>query len=110
MDKKQKPVIYRSLVGAPVDPKHLVTQKDIEDFCGRKRSGGSVKSLIQILFENPNHNGGLAQLAQAEAQALSRTLEGQMKLIAILMHIAEQKEKNRVTVEQLFRRLMLPKE
>lgn len=109
MAKKQKPVIYRSLAGKLVEPKHLVTQKDIEDFCGGKRPDGSSKSLIQILFENPDHNGGLARLAQAEEQALSRTSEGQMKLIAILMYIAEQKEKNRVTVEQLFCRLMLPK-
>jgi hypothetical protein len=38
----------------------------------------------------------------------SRTREGQMKLIAILLYIAEQKQKNIDTVEQLFRRLMLP--
>jgi hypothetical protein len=31
-----------------------------------------------------------------------------MKLIALLMYVAEQKQKSRDTVEQLFRRLMLP--
>ncbi len=31
-----------------------------------------------------------------------------MKLIAILLYIAEQKQKNLETVEQLFSRLMLP--
>jgi hypothetical protein len=110
MAKKQKPVIYRSLAGDLVEPKHLITQKDFAYSCGEKRSNGTRKSLIPVLFENPHHDCGLAQLAQAEAQALSRTREGQMKLIAILMYIAEQKERNRVTVEQLFRRLMLPKE
>ena len=65
---------------------------------------------MQVLFEKHNPDCGLAQLAQPESQALSRTSELQMKLIAILMYIAEQKEKNRVRVEQLLRRLMLPKE
>lgn len=110
MAKKQHPVIYRSLAGKPGETKHLITQKDIEDFCGRKHADGSGKSFMQILFENPDHNEGLEHLAQAEAQALSRTTEGQMRLIAILMYIAEQKEKNRIIAEQLFSRLMLPKE
>ncbi|VVC84771.1 hypothetical protein [Sideroxydans sp. CL21] len=39
---------------------------------------------------------------------LNRTREAQMKLIAILLYIAEQKQKNLETVEQLFSRLMLP--
>jgi hypothetical protein len=39
---------------------------------------------------------------------LSRTREGQMKLIAILLYIAEQKQKSLDTMEQLFIRLMLP--
>jgi len=110
MAKKQKTVIYRSLMGGLVGPKHLVTQKDREGFCGGKRSCKSSKSLMQVLFEKHNPDCGLAQLAQPESQALSRTSELQMKLIAILMYIAEQKEKNRVRVEQLLRRLMLPKE
>jgi len=110
MSKKQKPVIYRSLAGKPADPGHFITQKDIEDFCGGKRQARTSKSFMQILFENPDHHSALTPLAQAEAQALSSSLDGQMKLIAILMYIAEQKEKNRVEVEELFRRLMLPKE
>jgi hypothetical protein len=40
---------------------------------------------------------------------LSRANEGQMKLVAILMYIAEQKQKNLNTMEQLLSRLMLPK-
>jgi len=39
---------------------------------------------------------------------LSRTREGQMKLIAILLYIAEQKQKSLDTMEQLFIRLMRP--
>ena len=38
-----------------------------------------------------------------------RTREGLMKLIALLLYVAEQKQKNLDTAEQLFRRLMLPK-
>ncbi len=40
---------------------------------------------------------------------LGRTREGLMKLIALLLYIAEQKQKNLDAAEQLFRRLMLPK-
>jgi hypothetical protein len=40
---------------------------------------------------------------------LSRANEGQLKLIAILLYLAEQKQKNLNTMEQLFSRLMLPK-
>ena len=39
---------------------------------------------------------------------LSRTREGQMKLVALLMFIAAQKQKNLNTMSQLFSRLMLP--
>jgi hypothetical protein len=39
---------------------------------------------------------------------LSRNHEAQMKLVALLLYIAEQKQKSLETVEQLFRRLMLP--
>ncbi|OIR07803.1 hypothetical protein GALL_100850 [mine drainage metagenome] len=39
---------------------------------------------------------------------LSRNHEAQMKLVALLFYIAEQKQKSLETVEQLFRRLMLP--
>ena len=38
----------------------------------------------------------------------SRTREAQMKLIALLLYIAEQKQKSFETMEQLFSRLMLP--
>jgi hypothetical protein len=40
---------------------------------------------------------------------LGRIREGQMKLIALLLYIAEQKQKSLDTAEQLFRRLMLPR-
>jgi len=36
-----------------------------------------------------------------------RTREGQMKLIALLLYLAEQKQKSLDTAEQLLRRLML---
>jgi hypothetical protein len=39
---------------------------------------------------------------------LSRAREGQMKLVALLMFIAAQKQKNLDTMNQLFSRLMLP--
>jgi len=38
-----------------------------------------------------------------------RIREGHMKLIALLMYVAEQKQKSLDTVEQLFKRLMLPR-
>lgn len=38
----------------------------------------------------------------------SRIQEGQMKLIALLLYVAEQKQKNLDIAERLFRRLMLP--
>jgi hypothetical protein len=38
-----------------------------------------------------------------------RTREGLMRLIALLLYIAEQKKRNLDTAKQLFRRLMLPK-
>jgi hypothetical protein len=41
------------------------------------------------------------------SKPLSRIREGQMKLIALLLYIAEQKHKSLDTAEQLFRRLML---
>ncbi len=37
-----------------------------------------------------------------------RIREGQMKLIALLLYVAEQKQKSLDTAEQLFGRLMLP--
>jgi hypothetical protein len=40
---------------------------------------------------------------------LRRVHEGHMKLIALLMYVAEQKQKSLDTVEQLFRRLMPPR-
>jgi len=42
-----------------------------------------------------------------KAKPLSRIHEGRMKLIALLLYIAEQKQKSLDTAEQLFRRLML---
>ena len=39
----------------------------------------------------------------------SRIQLGRMKLIALLMYLAEQKQKSLDTAEQLFRRLMLPR-
>jgi hypothetical protein len=39
---------------------------------------------------------------------LSQIREGQMKLVALLMFIAAQKQKNLDTMNQLFSRLMLP--
>lgn len=39
----------------------------------------------------------------------SRIYESQMKLIALLLYVAEQKQKNFDIVEQLFKRLMLPR-
>lgn len=44
-----------------------------------------------------------------KAKSLSRIHEGHMKLIALLLYIAEQRQKSADTVEQLFRRLMLPR-
>lgn len=41
-------------------------------------------------------------------EPLTRNHEAQMKLVALLLYIAEQKQKSLETVEQLFRRLMLP--
>jgi hypothetical protein len=38
-----------------------------------------------------------------------RTREGLMRLIALLLYVAEQKKRNLDTAKQLFRRLMLPK-
>jgi hypothetical protein len=38
----------------------------------------------------------------------SRIQEGRMKLIALLMYVADQKQKSLDTVEQLFSRLKLP--
>jgi hypothetical protein len=38
-----------------------------------------------------------------------RIREGHMKLIALLLYVAEQKQKSLDTVEQLFKRLMLPR-
>jgi hypothetical protein len=43
-------------------------------------------------------------------ESLSRIRrEGQMKMLALLMYVAEQKQKSLDTVEQLFSRLMLPR-
>lgn len=39
----------------------------------------------------------------------SRIQQGQLKLIALLLYVAEQRQKNFDTVEQLFKRLMLPR-
>jgi hypothetical protein len=41
-------------------------------------------------------------------KSLNRTVEAQMKLVALLMYIADQKRKSMKTMEQLFTRLMLP--
>ncbi|CAG0939346.1 hypothetical protein GALLN_00572 [Gallionellaceae bacterium] len=38
-----------------------------------------------------------------------RSREGQMKLIALLLYIVEQKQKSLDTVEKLLKRLMLPR-
>jgi hypothetical protein len=43
------------------------------------------------------------------AKSLGRIHEGHMKLIALLLYVAEQKQKSVDTVEQLFKRLMLPR-
>lgn len=101
--------MYRTLAGTMVDGTHLMTQEKLDELLGPCDYDGPSKSLIQLLFENPHQAGGLAQMAEAEAQALSRTHEGQQRLIAILMYIAEQQEKNLAAVDQLFHRLMLPK-
>ena len=39
----------------------------------------------------------------------SRVYVGRMKLIALLMYVAAQKQKSQATMEKLFSRLMLPK-
>ncbi len=44
-----------------------------------------------------------------KAKPMSRIREGQMKLIALLMYVAKQKQNSLDTVEQLLRRLRLPK-
>jgi hypothetical protein len=38
-----------------------------------------------------------------------RIREGHMKLIALLLYVSQQKQKSLDTVEQLFKRLMLPR-
>jgi hypothetical protein len=40
---------------------------------------------------------------------LRRIREGHLKLIALLLYVADQKQKSADTVEQLFKRLMLPR-
>jgi hypothetical protein len=42
-------------------------------------------------------------------KSTSRIREGRMKLIALLLYVADQKQKNFNTVGQLFSRLMLPR-
>lgn len=44
-----------------------------------------------------------------KAKSLNTLHEGHMKLIALLLYVAEQKQKSADTVEQLFRRLMSPR-
>ena len=65
---------------------------------------------MQLEFENPDQISDLTKLACEEAQRLSQTYEGQMKLLAILLYIREQKQIIIDTEKQLYRRLMLPKE
>lgn len=65
---------------------------------------------MQLEFENPDHIGGLTKLAREEAKSLCQTYDGQMKLLAILLYIREQKKIIIDTEKQLYRRLMLPKE
>ena len=47
------------------------TLEELEEAMNAPQTGSS-KSFSQLLLENPDHAGGLAQLAQAEQQAMRR--------------------------------------
>lgn len=110
MAKKQKFLWYSNDVGKFIDESHLLPRKGIEDRCGDQLSNILRKSSMQLEFENPDQIGNLTKLACEEAQRLSKTYEGQTKLLAILLYIRERKQIIFDTEKQLYRRLMLPKE
>jgi hypothetical protein len=64
-----------------------------------------IATSLHLVAINPK---AYASRMSKKPRPLSRTREGQMKLIAILLYIAEQKQKSLDTMEQLFIRLMRP--
>lgn len=80
--------------------------KDLEEalrFAGNDKG----KSFIELLADHPQEKGGLHTLASYQAWAMSRHRYGQRKLLDILLRIARD---NQATVDDLFKRLTLPKE
>jgi hypothetical protein len=71
------------------------------------------RSWIEINFycwyQEGGENGYIAQQAQREQQVLSRTLEGKLKLVEILLGLGEVTKQNQAILDNLFRRLTLPK-
>lgn len=62
--------------------KMVASYKDeIEALFNMDCSDWPYKSMRQLLAENPNHAGGLAQLAQAEEQAERRRVQEQRFLL-----------------------------
>jgi hypothetical protein len=54
-------------------------------------------------------SGAYAPRMSNDSKPQGHLREGHMRLIALLMYVAKQKQKSQVTVERLFRRLMLPR-
>jgi hypothetical protein len=61
---------------------------------------------VSIVARNPE---AYAFCMNKNPKPSGQTREGLMKLIALLLYVAEQKKRNLDTAKQLFRRLMLPK-
>jgi len=79
--------------------------------CSRIESDSSAS---QILFSSGQHLEAPITEAYAfhmskKPKASGRTREGQLKLVALLLYIADQKQKSLAIAEQLFSRLMLPR-
>lgn len=65
-----------------------------------------IDTTLQIVETNSK---AYAAVMGKKPNPSSRIQQGQMKLIALLLYVAEQKQKNLDIAEQLFKRLMLPR-
>jgi hypothetical protein len=70
---------------------------------GRNDSVAQMRQIVEKAHE------GYASRMSNDSKPQGHLREGHMRLIALLMYVAAQKQKSQVTVERLFRRLMLPR-
>jgi hypothetical protein len=108
---KPKGKMYRTLAGTYVHESHLLTQQKIDEWIGKSDYVGPERTWIEISFYCwwIEERGYIPQQARYERVLLNRTPEGRIELEKIDASLRKIEADNQAMIDNLFKRLMLPK-